>query len=306
MKPPPVRLLVHGGAGPIPRGSPTTEREAEFRAGLSDALRCGHEVLMQGGSALDAVTEAVAALEDCPLFNAGRGSVLNEDGDIEMDAALMCGHSTRAGAVACLRGVRHPVRVARRVMEVSPHVLLAGPGADRFARDQGFEPVPTADLVVPHRLAQWQALKGSGVLTLDHDDRKFGTVGAVARDQQGHLAAATSTGGIVNKRWGRVGDTPLVGAGTYADDATVAVSMTGQGEAIMRAVAAHRLAAAVELAGATIEQAAEQALSRVAQAGGQAGLIAVDRRGQMCMAMNTEGMFRGWLDDDGEMHTAIF
>ncbi|MBL7943843.1 MAG: isoaspartyl peptidase/L-asparaginase, partial [Flavobacteriales bacterium] len=236
-------LAIHGGAGTISRSQMPAEKEAAYRKALEDALSVGIAILENGGHALDAVEAAVMSLEDCPLFNAGRGAVFTHDGRHEMDASLMRGDTLQAGAVAGISGVRHPVQLARRVMENTGHVLLSGAGAVAFAREEGLEFQPDDWFFSEFRHAQWQEALRDDVVRLDHSgEKKFGTVGAVAIDQNGNLAAATSTGGMTNKKWGRVGDTPIIGAGTYADNQVCAISCTGNGEYFIRAVAAYDVA----------------------------------------------------------------
>jgi beta-aspartyl-peptidase (threonine type) len=302
-------IAVHGGAGTIPRADMTPAREKAYREGLELALRRGHAVLKEGGTALDAVEVAVRALEDCPHFNAGRGSVFNADGQHEMDASIMEGHTLRAGAVAGVNNVKNPVGLARRVMDRSPHVLISGMGAFEFAHR---EKVPLEDdqyFFDQFRYDQWKQTEGTDVYKLDHSDgeRKFGTVGAVALDQHGHLAAATSTGGMTNKRWQRIGDSPIIGAGTYANDGTCAVSCTGHGESFIRAVAAHDVSALMEYKGLRLEEAVREVVHRkLPLLDGDGGLIAIDRQGTIVMDFNCTGMYRGQCGADGEVHTAIF
>jgi L-asparaginase / beta-aspartyl-peptidase len=301
-----IVLAVHGGAGTIPRSAPAAE--AGYRAGLARACAVGHAVLARGGPALDAVTEAVRALEDDPLFNAGRGSVLTSEGRVEMDAAVMDGRTGAAGAVAGLTGVRNPILAARAVMEASGHVLLIGAGAEAFARAHGLETAEPGYFLTPERLDQLRAARAAGGTALDHDGAagKYGTVGAVARDARGDLAAATSTGGITNKLPGRVGDSPIIGAGTYAGNATAAVSCTGTGEAFMRAVLAHDIAARLRYAGAILDEAVVCAIRDGLDAsGGRGGVIAVDRDGAVCLRFNTAGMYRGIVRADGRPEVAI-
>jgi L-asparaginase / beta-aspartyl-peptidase len=287
----------------------TSDAERPYLDALHLVLDAGAAVLAAGGGALDAVETAVALLEDEPLFNSGRGAVFTTDGGIELDAAIMDGHTLAAGAVACVRTVRNPVRLARAVLEHSPHVLLAGDGAEAFAREQGFAPVDAGYFWTARRWARFVATKrdlGEDVASWSEDapdDRSTGTVGAVALDGAGHLAAATSTGGVTNKHRGRVGDSPIIGAGTYADDRTCAVSATGAGEAIMRALVAHEVAARMRHLGQTLREAAEAAvmeeLVRVAGAG-SGGLVALDREGRVAAPFNTAGMYRGWVLAGGE------
>lgn len=298
-------LAIHGGAGTISREELTAEKEAAYRAGLRAALEAGGAVLAAGGSAEEAVVAAVTSLEDCPLFNAGRGSTFTAAGTIEMDAALMRGDS-QAGAVTGVTRIRNPILAAREVMRATPHVLLAGAAADGFAEAQGLAMEPPAYFETAHRRAQLQAAQAAHVVALDHDlPARMGTVGAVARDASGALAAATSTGGMTNKRAGRVGDSPILGAGTWADGA-VAVSCTGTGEAFLRCAAAHEISALVRLGGKSLAEAAEEvALRRVPAAGGRGGLIAVDAAGLAALPFGTEGMYRGVWRSGGEPETGI-
>lgn len=298
-------LAIHGGAGTIRRDELTPEKEAAYRAGLDAALRAGGAVLAAGGSAEEAVLAAAMSLEDCPLFNAGRGSTFTAAGTIEMDAALMTS-AGEAGAVTGVTRIRNPILAARAVMRATPHVLLAGSAADEFAAAQGLVMEDPAYFRTGHRHAQLLAAQAAQVVALDHElAAKMGTIGAVARDRQGRLAAATSTGGMTNKRAGRVGDTPILGAGTWADR-HVAISCTGTGEAFLRAAAAHEISALMRLAGKSLAEAAEEvALRRVPEAGGRGGLIAVDAAGNAALPFGTEGMYRGWWRAGEEPQTAI-
>ena len=308
-------LVVHGGAGVIERADMAAGDEREILAALDAALDAGRAVLSRGGSALDAVEAAVVALEESPRFNAGKGSVYTADGTHELDASVMEGHTRRAGAVAGVATVRNPVRLARAVMEDSPHVMLIGAGAERFADTlAGIERVPNAWFDTPARfeqLRQAQAREREAARLPDADPadlkgKYFGTVGAVALDVHGHLAAATSTGGMTNKKWGRVGDSPLIGAGTWADG-RCAVSGTGWGEFFIRNAVAHDICARVAYGGDTLEAAAEEVIwRRVGDLGGDGGAIALDRDGNIAMPFNTSGMYRGWIDADGNRGTAIF
>jgi L-asparaginase / beta-aspartyl-peptidase len=287
-------LAIHGGAGTIRRDELTAEKEAAYRAALNAALQAGGAILAAGGSAEEAVVAAAISLEDCPLFNAGHGSTFTAAGSIEMDAALMTS-AAKAGAVTGVTRIRNPILAAQAVMRATPHLLLAGAAADEFAAAQGLAMEPPAYFETEHRRAQLIAAQAAQIVSLDHDlPAKMGTIGAVARDRHGALAAATSTGGMTNKRAGRVGDTPILGAGTWAD-ARVAVSCTGTGEAFMRCAAAHEIAALMRLGGKSLEEAtSEVALLRVPEAGGRGGLIAVDAAGGVALPFGTEGMYRGW------------
>src|SRR5262245_30602453 len=293
-------VAVHGGAGALSRRR-SPDEEAEARRALGEALAAGLAKL-RGGSALDAVVEAVAVLEDHPLFNAGRGSALSARGKVEMDAAVMDGATRGAGGVTCVRTVRNPVRLARLVLERTPHVLLAGPGAEAFARAQGFKRMARDWFVVP---AQRKALRRARRKARREAASGHGTVGAVARDAEGHLAAATSTGGVVRKLAGRVGDTPVAGAGTWADDATCAVSATGPGEAFLRSAFAHEVDAGMRLAGLPLGAAVEAALARVNALGASGGCVALAREGEPVLAFTSAAMWRGWAGPDGAVHVAL-
>lgn len=306
--PPPVALAIHGGAGVIDPAKMTPEKAAAYRAGLAAALDAGYALLERGGSSLDAVTVAVRMLEDDPLFNAGRGAVLNQDGDAELDAAIMDGRGPRAGAVAALRHVKNPVELARLVMEKSPHVLMVGEGAEEFALEQGVVLVPRGYFRTRQRSAQLEEEKRAQE---PHDRATAspakGTVGAVALDRDGNLAAATSTGGLSNKHRGRVGDSPIIGAGTYASNETCAVSGTGDGEYFIRAVIAHDICALVQYKHETLEQAVNEVIhGKLTAAGGEGGVIAVDPAGNIVMDFNSVGMFRGARDAHGRREIAMY
>jgi L-asparaginase/beta-aspartyl-peptidase (threonine type) len=296
----PLALVVHGGAGLIRRDSLTPEREDRCRAGLRAALDAGWAVLHAGGSALDAVQASVVALEEDPAFNAGRGAVLAAGGTVELDAAIMDGTGRAAGAIAGATLPRSPIAAARAVLSGTPHVLLCGPGADAFIVDAGLETADASWFETPERRAQYEAVAAVGGYGLDHGPlggKKdvYGTVGAVACDRGGHVAAATSTGGMVNKLHGRVGDTPVIGAGTYAWDQTCAVSGTGHGEPFIRLAVAHRISDLMELAGLSVAEAAERVIRvELPAVAGEGGVIAVDAAGRIAMPFNTGGMFRGW------------
>jgi beta-aspartyl-peptidase (threonine type) len=283
-------LAVHGGAGSMRRLRDDAAGQERIRDGLRGALRAGQGVLSDGGSALDAVEQAVRVLESNEAFNAGRGSVLNRAGEVEMDAAIMCGEKHRAGAVAAVRTILHPISAARAVMERTPHVLIAGLPAEKLALEAGVEEVDPEELATDERRRQLRRLRAAKRVDLDHGGS---TVGAVALDRSGHLAAAASTGGMANKLPGRVGDSPIIGAGTWAADGRCAVSATGPGELIMRACVAHEIDAAIRLGGLELGRAASAALAMVAQLGGRAGCIAVDGNGTVAMPFTTEAMPRG-------------
>jgi len=290
------RLVVHGGAGSMRPGRLDPEQAARARAGLEAALVAGSTILAIGESAVDAVEAAVRVLEEDICFNAGRGSALTGDGCIELDAAIMDGRDRRAGAVAGLRTTRAPVSLARLLMERGPHVFLSGKGADQFARESGIEQVGNSWFEVPERRRQLDKLLSEGGFD---DEVKYGTVGAVAVDLDSHVAVATSTGGLTAKRWGRVGDSPLIGAGTYADDRSAAVSATGSGEYFIRGVAAHQLAERVRLGGESLQQALDSVLADVESLGGKGGLIAVAPNGDAAWGFTTPAMYRGMADAGG-------
>jgi beta-aspartyl-peptidase (threonine type) len=297
-------IAVHGGAGKLSPDDLTPEGASAFRRGLESALIAGFTILDSGGSALDAVVAAVSELEDNPLFNAGRGAVLSASGQHELDASLMDGRDLRAGAVAGVRHVRSPIELARLVMERSPHVMLASTGAEEFALEQGIAPVPNSHFATERRrLELEQTLRGElpqGIESLT------GTVGAVARDSEGNLAAATSTGGTTGKRWGRVGDSPIIGAGTYAANDCCAVSATGHGEFFIRAVVAHEIAALIRYRGLGVQQAADEVvLGQLTRMGGSGGVIAIGRDGRIAMPFNSDGMLRGAMDSQGRIETGL-
>lgn len=297
------KLMVHGGCGAMRPDTVSSEQEEQARAGLNAALDAGEAVLAAGGSALDAVEAAARMLEEDPSFNAGRGSVLSAGGTVELDAAIMDGRDRRAGAVAGMRTTRAPILAARAAMEHSPHVLLTYEGADEFAREQGLEQVENGWFVTSQRKAQLDKVMAAGGKF--DADIKYGTVGAVACDVNGHVAAATSTGGLTAKRWGRIGDSPLVGAGTYADDRAAAVSATGLGEAFIRAVAAHELCARIRIGGDALQAALDAVLADVKALGGTGGLIAVGPSGEAAWAFTTPGMYRG-VAGPGGREVAIY
>ena len=308
VEPRPLAIVIHGGAGVIDPGNMTPQRAASYRAGLAAALDAGYAVLEHGGSSLDAVTAVVRTLEDDPQFNAGRGAVLNHEGDAELDAAIMDGHGPRAGAVAGVRHVRNPVELARLVMEKSPHVLLVAEGAEEFALEQGMVLVPRGYFRTEARVRELDEARQTEARQLKAAaPGATGTVGAVALDRAGHLAAATSTGGLTNKHRGRVGDSPLVGAGTYADDASCAVSGTGQGEFFIRQVVAYDICALLQYRHLTLAQAVREVIhEKLRRSGGEGGVIAVDRNGNIAMDFNSVGMFRGARDSRGRRDIAMY
>ena len=307
-------LVLHGGAGTIERSKMTPEREREYRAGLERALMTGYEILKRGGSSLDATEAAVRVLEDDPHFNAGKGAVFTSAGTNEMDAAIMDGKTLAAGAVASLRHIKNPISLARLVMEKSGHVMMDGEGAEAFAREHGIELVDQKYFYTQER---WEALEkikaaeksrtgAAGKAFIITDQDRHGTVGAVALDRNGNIAAATSTGGTTNKRPGRVGDSPVIGAGTYANNSTCAVSATGDGEYFIRATVAHDVSALMEYRGMSLKEAAQSVLDKVAKLGGSGGLIAIDRQGNIALPFNTSGMYRGYVDPNGKFVVEIY
>jgi len=301
-----VVLAVHGGLGESP-GVLTADEERAVRAGLEKALKAGHRLLQeQRATSLEAVEAAIRVLEDDPLFNAGRGAVFTSDGRNELDASIMDGRNLSAGAVTGLRHVKNPIDLARRVMEQSPHVFLSGSGAEEFALTQGITLVPNEYFVTPTRKRQLQRVL-QGQTQPKNELSGLGTVGAVAVDKSGNVAAATSTGGMTNKRWGRIGDAPVIGAGTYANNASCAVSATGHGEYFIRSVVAYDLCALVEYRGWSLEKAAREVVQgKLVQRGGEGGVIAVDPRGKVVMEFNSPGMFRGMRDASGRREIAIY
>lgn len=331
----PITLVVHGGSGTITRSTITAEVEAQYRAALERGLHAGHSVLAAGGSSVDAVVATIKVFEDDPLFNAGKGAVFTNDGKNELDAAIMDGKTGLAGAIAGVTTVKNPITAARAVMDKTRHVLLVSAGADKFAAAQKLDMVEPAYFYTPHRWEQLQKAKALAAIELDHDgkaktsaapaapsrsqvvaanpfeswmiDNKFGTVGAVALDAQGNLAAGTSTGGLTNKLYGRVGDSPIIGAGTYADNATVAVSGTGTGEFFMRGVLAYDIAARMKYGKASVSDAVDQAIkAALDDKAGRGGVIALDKDGQIKFGFNTEGMYRGYIKSDGKPVVQVY
>ena len=312
-------LVIHGGAGTMDKKTITPEQEAAYIAVLKNALLVGYNVLKAGGTSLDAVEKSVKILEDSPLFNAGKGSVFTHDGRIEMDAAIMSG-SGKAGAVACVEGIKNPIQAARSVMENSPHVLLCGKGAEQFAKEQGLPFEDSSYFATEFRYNQLQRAIEADKIELDHQgtidttgqvidekNQKYGTVGAVALDLEGNLAAATSTGGLTNKKYGRIGDSPLIGAGTWADNKTCAISCTGQGESFIRAVAAYDVAMRLKYTGGALQTAVCETLEQVIKPnGGRGGMIGVTPSGEVAMHFTTKGMYRGVIRMDGIPEVSIY
>ena len=317
-------LVIHGGAGTILKDSMSPELEQQYRAKLNEALKAGYDVLAKGGVSLDAVIAAIKVMEDSPLFNAGKGAVFANDGTNSMDASIMIGKDMKAGAVAGVHTIRNPIEGARAVMEKSPHVMLSGDGADKFAKEQGLKIEDPKYFYDEKRWKQFQQLKKHDEIQLDHNskdtsgsiksldvefggDKKFGTVGCVALDKYGNLAAGTSTGGMTNKKWGRIGDSPVIGAGTYANNKTCGVSCTGHGEYFIRNVVAYDVSAMMEYKGLTLEQAAnEVVMKKLKSQGGEGGLIAMDAKGNITMPFNTPGMYRGYMKKDGKGWVGIY
>ncbi len=336
---PTFRLVIHGGAGGIRPETLSEERQAEYEAKLTEALRAGYEILAGGGTSLDAIVAAITIMEESPLFNAGRGAVLTNTGVAELDASIMDGATRNAGAVASVKRVKSPILLAQRVMDESPHVMLIGEGAEAFAEEQGLEMVENEYFRTSQRLEQFEryrqrleegssseqgklrrSLEVSPIPGTAPDDavtsnadpdivagEKHGTVGAVALDQHGNLAAGTSTGGIAFKRWGRVGDSPIIGAGTWADNETCAISSTGEGEYFIRGAVAHDISAMMRYAGLSLREAAAAVIhGTLTNMGGTGGVIGIDREGNYAMAFNTAGMFRGTIDADGRVDVKMF
>lgn len=314
----PITLVIHGGAG-ILRDELNPEKEAASRKVLEEALRKGFKVLQDGGSSADAVIAAIVILEDSPLFNAGRGSVLTAAGTVEMDASIMNGATHKAGAAAGVQGVKNPILLARKIMDNTPHVMLTGKGAEDFAREQKLAFEPAEYFIIPERVEQLKKAKAKAEQAKEKGKKTgavaaplpsslhIGTVGAVALDKHGHLAAGTSTGGMTNKRAGRVGDSPVIGAGTYAEDGVVAVSCTGHGEFFIRSAVAYDVAARMKYQGATVDAAAKEIIKvQLPKLGGAGGLIALDAKGNMATPFNTRGMWRASMRADGSVHIAVF
>ena len=311
-------IVIHGGAGTILKKNMTPEKEAAYKAKLEEAIRTGYEVLKSGGTSLDAVTKTINVMEDSPLFNAGKGAVFTNAGTNELDASIMDGKTLNAGASAGTTTVRNPIDLAREIMGNSPHVMLAGIGADTFAKEQGLEIVDPEYFHTERRVKSLQKTKEIEKIELDHDDKtafydadikdsKFGTVGCAALDKHGNLAAGTSTGGMTNKRWGRIGDSPIIGAGTYANNNTCAVSGTGWGEYFIRAMVAYDISALMEYKGLSLQEASQEVIqNKLTKLGGTGGIVAVDKNGNFAMEFNTAGMFRATMNDKGELVVKIY
>lgn len=305
----PVAIAIHGGAGTMNRADLSDAKEKAIRETLSRALLAGHARLENGASAVDAVEAAIIVLEDSPHFNAGHGAVFNSQGGHELDAAIMDGRSRNAGAITGVSHIKNPILLARRVMTESPHVMLAGAGAEEFAVTEGFELVDEDYFSTDYRRQQLERAraKQTSANELPPPDLRYGTVGAVALDKQGNIAAGTSTGGMTNKRFGRIGDVPVIGAGTYADNDTCAVSATGHGEYFIRSVVAHDIAALMRYSGVSLQEAVDNVvLEKLVDFGGSGGVISIDREGDIAMEHNTPGMYRGSIDTTGKLTTAIY
>lgn len=302
-------IAIHGGAGTLIRGMMTPEKEQSYLSTLNEALNMGYKILEQKGTATDAVIAAVCVLEDSHLFNAGKGSVFTSAGTHEMDAAIMEGKQREAGAVAMISGIKNPILLANDVMKHSGHVLLAGEGALSFAKLRNYEFLPPSYFHDAFRYEQWLQIKDTDLTQLDHTkrDHKFGTVGAVACDMEGNIAAATSTGGMTNKKFGRIGDSPLIGSGTYANNQTCAVSCTGSGEFFIRGAVAYDVSCLIEHKNYTLQQACDEVIkNRLMALGGDGGLIAINAQAEIAMSFNTEGMYRGFKHSDGSARAVIY
>jgi L-asparaginase / beta-aspartyl-peptidase len=303
-------IAIHGGAGTIDRAEMTPEKELTYTSALKEALSVGHAALSEGKSAMDAVELAVISLENCPLFNAGKGAVFCADGGFELDASIMNGQDLSAGAVAGVKNIANPISLARKVMERTGHVMLAGQGALDFAKTIGINQEPDSYFHTQQRYDQWQALVGTTEVALDHGSsttKPIGTVGAVAYDQDGNIAAATSTGGMTNKQFGRVGDTPVIGSGTYANNKTCAVSCTGHGEYFLRSVVAYDVSCLMEYSGLSLEEACQKVcMEKLVKIGGEGGFVAVDAQGNIAMPFNSPGMYRGYVREDGVFEVKIY
>jgi L-asparaginase / beta-aspartyl-peptidase len=310
-------IAIHGGAGTIRPADMTAEKEKQYKDGLQNALTAGYTLLSKNGTAIDAVRAAVVSLENCILFNAGRGSVFAKDGNQEMDASIMDGSNLMAGAVSAVRNIKNPVELAYAVMTESQHVMLSGRGAEDFAKLHNLQTEPDDYFFSQFRYDQWKQLQGTSEAALDHNivvkdtaaakEKKFGTVGAVALDMHGNIAAATSTGGMTNKQYGRVGDSPIIGAGTYANNKTCAISCTGHGEPFIRAVTAYDVSCLMEYKGISLQEAMQVVVhDKLMKIDGEGGMIGVDAKGNAAMIFNSEGMYRAMQDSDGMVEVAIY
>ncbi len=300
-------IAIHGGAGTILRGTMTQALQVQYETGLKQALEAGYKILEAGGSSLDAVEIAVVALEDLPLFNAGKGAVFNNTGSHEMDASIMFGKGLEAGAVCGVSHIKNPVKLARAVMDHSGHVILCGAGAEQFAKMYNITYADEDYFYTEQRYQQWQEAMKEDIVQLDHTEKKYGTVGAVALDRHGNLAAATSTGGMTNKKFGRIGDSPVPGAGTYANNSTCAVSCTGHGELFLRCVVAYDISCLIEYKGLSLKDACDLVVyDKLVKIGGEGGLIAIDKSGNIEMSFNSEGMYRACRDSGGRNDLLIY
>ena len=307
----PITIAIHGGAGTILKSSLTPQLEDEYTESLKQSLNAGYQILKQGGTSLDAVEASVVSLENCYLFNAGRGAVFNSIGKHEMDASIMEGQYLKAGAVSSVQNIKNPVKLAMAVMEQSEHVFLTAAGAMQFAKERNIELAPDDYFFVQNRYDQWQSVKDTDQYNLDHVDqpsnKKFGTVGAVALDIYGNLAAATSTGGMTNKKYGRVGESPIIGAGTYANNNTWAISCTGHGELFIRSVVAYDISCLMEYKGLSLKQACDKVVyDKLVKIQGEGGLIALDAKGNIELPFNSEGMYRASVNTEGEIFVGIY
>lgn len=313
-----IAIVIHGGAGTILKKNMIPEKEAAYKAQLHLALETGYAILKNGGSSIDAVEKTIHILENSPLFNAGKGAVFTHEEKNELDASIMTGNDLNAGAVAGVTTIKNPISAARMVLEASPHVMLSGTGAETFAKEKGLELVDPSYFFTENRFNALKKVQEKEKAVLDHDDKisfydpdikdaKFGTVGCVALDKNGNITAGTSTGGMTNKRWGRIGDSPVIGSGTYANNATCGVSSTGHGEYFIRAQVAHDISALMDYKSLSLEDAAKEVIQNKLKAmGGTGGIIALDAQGNIVMEFNTEGMYRGAIDNDGNRTIKIY
>ncbi|HLS10705.1 MAG TPA: isoaspartyl peptidase/L-asparaginase [Flavobacteriaceae bacterium] len=311
----PYAIVIHGGAGAMKPEMMTDSLEKAYKQTLEQAVKAGHKILESGGDAIDAVTTSINILENSPLFNAGKGAVLTHDGTAELDASIMVGKDRDAGAVAGVTRVKNPILLAKAVMENSPHVMLSGKGAEEFAMDNGIKLVDPSYFLTERRKEALEKVlqnevtpnNSSASVDLDTSDYKFGTVGCVALDKHGNIVAGTSTGGMTNKRWGRIGDSPIIGAGTYADNETCGISATGWGEFFIRGVVAHDIAARMRYGNESLADAAKQVIQTdIPEMGGDGGIVAIDKNGEIIMEFNTLGMYRASINKHGETHVAIY